>query len=255
MGSAHLGGLPHSDGGLPHPDKVHFVYRGRTPIVALYFDERVSNMNEIVQLSNFFPFLYDLRTAERLLFNLNEPVDFSNSEVFFEKLSGLVSKSSGMDSGAFRTITADGELRCLFTWKQGEVVERDLHANWNCLLADYPFFQRCIEKGEVVSCRHLPTEYPEFAKRPEQQGILSFCAVPVQVGQKTEGVLTVAQRHEYEFSEIEEQGFKSIANSVGVAISNYRNFHQARHEAHMREGRSRAPLRLSKLHKVSDMKL
>lgn len=215
-------------------DNLHLLKRGETPVCALLFTRRVENADVILQLASYFVLLYDLRTNERMLYNLNEPLDFLHQDLFYEKLADLVCKSTGMDSGAYRSLQ-DGELRCQFTWQNGKVIDRALMDNWNLGVSDFRCFETCIANQAPVQCRNIQREHPEFSKRQEQAGIVSFCVVPVQVGQTTEGILSVAQRREYVFSETEVEGFKSIANAVGVAQANYRNFHQARHEALQRE--------------------
>jgi signal transduction histidine kinase len=215
--------------------RLRFISRGGMAIAAVLFTGGSEEEEKILQLATYLPFIYEQRISERILFNLHEPVDFSDKDLFYEKLSELVCRASGTDSGAYRNLLSDGELRCLFTWRFGELVPRDEYPKWDCTAGSYEFFQRCLSSGDAVVGRNLSREFPDFAQRPEQQDIVSFCATPVLVGAKVDGVLTVAQRHEYIFSDSEIEGFKSIANAVGVAISNFKNFHLARHEARQRE--------------------
>jgi signal transduction histidine kinase len=64
-------------------------------------------------------------------------------------------------------------------------------------------------------------------ERSELEKVQSFVAIPVRVGTGIFGVLSFAASCEYEYSPVEWRGFESIANGIGVAITNYRHFNDA----------------------------
>ena len=61
-----------------------------------------------------------------------------------------------------------------------------------------------------------------FSSRPEQVGVRSCVICPVLVGNEVFGALSFAHSIPYRYSELEINGFLNIANSVGVAIHNFR---------------------------------
>ncbi len=170
--------------------------------------------------------VYEDAFSFQLLESLQDPLDFTQSErQFFHKIADLIADSSGMEFVALRE--ADKEtLRCIALAGFDDAPPDD-YTQWDLEpVAAYPAFARALD-GETDPVHSIDTpEHAALRELPWCTDVKSFVAIPVLVGRKTFGVLSVGARCEYEYTPIELRGFESIANGVGVSISNYRATHQ-----------------------------
>lgn len=209
------------------------VLRGRTCIGLIDLDSpnmeafSPESVGSVETLANLLIPIYERRFALNLLSTLQEPVDFRvGHNEFFSAIGVLVALASGMEYAALREATEDGDLRCIAAWGFGEEMDLD---RWNLTeLDDYPPFARALHDQETVPVSSMDApELNKLRERPEIAGVRSFVATPIKVASEVFGVLSVGTSCEYDFAPMETSGFESIANGVGVAITNYRNFHEA----------------------------
>ncbi|HEY5942409.1 MAG TPA: GAF domain-containing sensor histidine kinase [Solirubrobacterales bacterium] len=171
--------------------------------------------------------VFHRRFASDLLDWLQMPLDFTRSEPEFLKQVGeLIGASTGMEFSAIRELEEDGSLTCLGFWSHGEESQSsrfDIQEPHKL-----PPFRQAIE-SETAAVADIADE-PEmkvFLKEAGMSSVRSFVAIPVRVGPSLFGVLSVAARCPFDYTDIELAGFESIANGLGVALRNFRSFHEA----------------------------
>lgn len=197
------------------------AYRGEQ-VVAIVFCEGDIDLSMILEEHlAAIPFVYNRRNTERLVNSLNSPVPYhAEPREFFSALCDVARSSSGTEFGAYRTINGS-RLQCLFNWGF-----KELSSNPEGLTVDsdeIATLKKAIETGKVQYVQNIHTTYPQISQRfPYQEPVMSFCAVPVLVGEKAHGVISFATSFEYDFSPIERQALLCIANAVGVSINNFR---------------------------------
>lgn len=171
--------------------------------------------------------VFHRRFTSDLLGSLQMPLNFTLPEhEFYVQVGELIGFSAGMEFSAIRELEEDGSLTCLGFWSHGR---EDKSSRFNIKdPSTLPPFRLAIE-GETAPVSDV-AEVPEMEAFLQEAGLTavrSFVAIPVWVGPDLFGVLSVAARCPFEYTDIELAGFESIANGLGVAIRNYRSFHQA----------------------------
>jgi signal transduction histidine kinase len=159
-----------------------------------------------------------------LLGQLHTPVDYHQGfDEFLDTLMLLVASASQMPLIALRELRED-DLHCLREYGFAAHTEEDLHLS---PMSASPLFQRAVSTRSIVATDKTDADVVAFLTRFENEHIRSFIIVPVLVGTGVFGTLSFAVRCEHEYTALERQGLSVIANAVGVAISNYRNFQAA----------------------------
>lgn len=189
---------------------------------------------KIQHYCNYIPFIYNRRVANRVLQNLHEPVDFEDQKQFFSDLCEIAQKCSGMEFGAFRRLEGK-RLKCVFAWTIDGIVDESGIDKRSCEINDNKYFYDAIKSHELQICDDLQKKLPEFSQTVGQDSVVTFCAIPVVVGEKCIGIFSIAQKVKYDFSWAERQGFSTIANAIGVSISNFDNYHQSMSIARQKE--------------------
>jgi signal transduction histidine kinase len=219
--------------GTPRHDEGTVIYACRkgSCIGAIRLDGPVphaidANIREdLVATADLLVAIYEERFALDLLAAIQEPIDFTqSSEEFFRDIALLIAQSSGMEFAALRE--HDGNrLRCIALYGFDDLeFERSA---WDLSpIEDFPPFRDALE-GATVAIRNANSRQDSslaaVQAQPWSMAIGSFVAVPVHVGTTTFGVLSVASRSRFDYAPLELRGFESIANGVGVAITNFRN--------------------------------
>ncbi len=182
-------------------------------------------------LSAAFVWLYEQRFAWRLLGELQKPIPYEGDEYWFlADLLNVIRLSSGMAYAAVREHTADDSLRCLAVRGfeedagDGALSEKLTFKN---IKEKYPAFAEAIETGEVISELDMRLPRNQFLRdHLALKDVQSYIVAPIKVGSETLGTLSLATKAKYPFTPFELQGFESIANGVGIAITNFRNHHE-----------------------------
>jgi len=171
--------------------------------------------------------VFHRRFASDLLDWLQMPLDFTRSEPeFLKQIGELIGASTGMEFSAIRELEDDRSLTCLGFWSHGEESQSSRFDIQDPL--KLPPFKQAIE-GTTAAVPDIADE-PEmkiFLKEAGMSSVRSFVAIPVRVGRDLFGVLSVAARCPFDYTDIELAGFESIANGLGVALRNFRSFHEA----------------------------
>jgi putative methionine-R-sulfoxide reductase with GAF domain/nitrogen-specific signal transduction histidine kinase len=169
--------------------------------------------------------LCELEDVLSLLKALPTPVDYQQPfDQFLDDMITLVATASGLPLIALRELR-DDTLYCLKSYGFETLKEDDLHISpYN----DYPTFRQAIETRTTkvehrVDKEHVRRQLDDL----KVLNVKSFVVVPVCVGKDLFGTLSFAVKCEHEYTALEQSGLETIANAVGVAIANYRNFHLA----------------------------
>jgi signal transduction histidine kinase len=153
---------------------------------------------------------------------LQQPVDFYQPfHSFLDDQILLSSDASGMPFIALREYDCETDtLECLalYGWGDSEKHSFSLHP-----VSEYPTFKHVVETGEAKIEADINKSYLDNFHRIADK-VQSFAVVPVKVGTAIFGTLSFGCSCQYEYSPLEVAGFESIANGIGLAITNYRNF-------------------------------
>lgn len=166
------------------------------------------------------------RTLE-FLQAVQQPLDFHKPfESFLDDIIQLVAEASEMPYIALREQTDQDTLECLAYYGfPSNVTKSDLDLR---PIASFPTFQRVLATGKSsiepsIDRSHLQT----IRELPATASVRSFVVTPVKVANGVFGTLSFATTFPYEYSPIEIASFESIANGIGVAITNRRHFQNA----------------------------
>lgn len=181
-------------------------------------------------LSAVFVWLYEQRFVWRLLGELQKPIPYDRDEKWFlSDLLSVIRLSSGMAYAAVREHTADDTLRCLAVRGFEEDTADDTFSDkltFRDIKGRYPAFAEAMETGKVVPEIDMRLPRNQFLQgHPALRDVQSYIVAPIKVGSETLGTLSLATKAKYPFTPFELQGFESIANGVGIAITNFRNHH------------------------------
>jgi signal transduction histidine kinase len=235
--SQRIGALGHflaaaedSDGVVRDPVEGIAVYafRGESCVGVLRLDgPALGDIGEamradLLALANLLGLVYENEFAYNLLSELQRPLDFDKPDrEFFALIADLIKASSRMEFVALRE-HVDGQLRCIALAGFGE---KPNLREWDYEEIDlYEDFAIALSKKKTVAVKALdPKRHAALTAQPWSKNVRSFVAIPVKVGNEVFGVLSVAARCEYDYSQVELRGFESIANAVGVSITNFRS--------------------------------
>jgi signal transduction histidine kinase len=210
---------------------VHPVVRDGTVVVLLDIEGSqpldVAALGVAAELLNqVFIKIYERRSTLRLLYELQQPVAPNHDRaLFYGELATLISKASGMEFVAIREHNkTDDRLVCVAATglgvERGEFSKLDLSE-----LGQVTSFRAALLGQTVAEPTTIAAHLAWMREMPHLKDVRCFVALPIIVGDDTIGVLSVAARCTYAFSRMELRGFETIANSIGVAIANFKNLH------------------------------
>ncbi len=176
---------------------------------------------ELSNLAKLLVLLFNRKFSADMFGAASRPVDFFQDErSFYADLKDLTKNASQMPAGALRLNQA-GSLKTLFFWNNWldtSFQASDLDIDDPAI---FPAIERCLNRGEQVALSEKDFDCP-YMQRPTQDGVESAVLTPVNVGTETIGVLSFALPVVYDFTDIEKKAVLSLANSVGVSLSNFR---------------------------------
>jgi signal transduction histidine kinase len=216
--------------GAPADGTAAFALRGSSCIgaVVLYgaphdaLDEELRR--ELVDTAGLLVPIFEDQFAYNLLTTLQDPLDFMQpEEQFLADIGLLVALSTGMEFAAVWEAVDEG-LRCIAIWGLGEGEED--RRRWD--LDDrraVPMAQAALD-GATFVCTGDGSGDDEPALRVRGfEQVTSYVLTPIKVGSEGFGLLGVGARCAFHYAPLELRGFESVANTVGVAIRNFRSSH------------------------------
>jgi signal transduction histidine kinase len=159
-----------------------------------------------------------------LLEKLQRPIKFDQPENdFLDALMLLIAEASRMPIITLRELRED-TLYCRRSFGLGGKDDEEMHLS---PFERFPMFARAVSDRTVVVERDMAK--PEVRQLLEHlhqvdQSIQSICVVPILTGERVFGTLSFAVKCAHDYTNIEVNGLRTIANAVGVSYVNYRNF-------------------------------
>jgi signal transduction histidine kinase len=199
-------------------------FRGLFECGGIVVHSRVENNKKIYDdIAKLIVILYNRKFAIDMFLNSSKPIDFLQDEDrFYSDLRDLARSSSQMPAGALR-LKESSFLRTLFCWNDWNNWEENIAVTSDWDITDesiFPSIKECIDRKKVVVLSQNDLYFSYF-QRPMQVGVKSAIFCPIVVGKEIMGTLSFALPINYSFSEIEKLGFLNLANSIGVAITNF----------------------------------
>lgn len=180
---------------------------------------------EVDALSSALVVSLSARSVDHLLSAIQQPIEFRvPPPTFYQDTIDLAALAVEMEMAALRELSGD-ELLCTALSGFGSTEK----SSFDLDLCDVPLFETVVRDKQPQfepSLRTAPVERVGVLKSREPlEAVEAFIVVPVLVGYEVFGVLSFASRISTTFSELDIGAFLSVANAVGVSISNYRSFH------------------------------
>lgn len=195
-------------------------------IVALTFsdDKHPSLMkpDQYVDTAQAFHNPYLFRFVVLLMTNLKEPIGFEDTTPtnFYDSIVNTVANAAGVGMVALRRQTDSGVLEYL----AGIGFQDHGIPSMSFTPGAIPQpFTDAIQTQRVQYVKNA-NSVPEMRDRKLFSSVKSFVVVPIRVGAEVLGTLSFATPITYTFSELELLGLETIANGVGVALTNFHNY-------------------------------
>ena len=138
----------------------------------------------------------------------------------------LIAAASKMPIIVLRELI-DETLVCLAKYGLDERDPEELHLS---PIGDFPAYERAVIHEQVVVIDDMEGDEARHVLQTlklEDRNVRSICIVPVLVGSAIWGTLSFAVQCDHDYTRLERNGLKAVANAVGVAFSNYHNLRQA----------------------------
>jgi signal transduction histidine kinase len=171
--------------------------------------------------------LYEKDDTLELFKALQEPVDFHlPTESFYEALMELVARASQMPFIVLSEFSDGKELTCI---AQSGFPDQSLDSlSLSPIEAYTPFCDTMLEGVTHIERSMQAPHLAALRTLPSLAQVRSFVVCPVKAGTETFGTLSFAAACEYNYTQLETNGFETIANAVGVAIKNHRHYQSQR---------------------------
>ncbi len=185
----------------------------------------IDKINNVIAL---LVIVYERRYINNLLKKIQEPINFEaiGRHDFFKNILNIIKVASGMQLIALRELTTEKNLECLALSGFGDVKLSDFNYNQDNMPTT--FLEVVIDEKTVTVPNAKGLKW--ISENPLLKDVHSFVAIPIRVGNTIFGVLSFATTTYYDFSYTEKLSLESIANSIGVSITNYRNFNKSKED-------------------------
>lgn len=172
--------------------------------------------------------------------HIQRPVDFTNQDTYFRDTAKLLSDSLSMEMVAIRQINLADNLDCRaffhYPDRYGDRVDFDGHN------MPPPFRELIDETKRIISERgvELPTvkfekvdsndavRYGFLFKDDHLNTVKAFAIFPVIFGDEFFGVVSCSTTAPFIFTSLEKNAIHTAMQLIGVAISNFLKFHDAK---------------------------
>jgi hypothetical protein len=185
-------------------------------------------VSQVKTISSVIVSLLEKRASLTLYKSLQQPIDFTQTfNDYIDDLLLLITDASGMPYIVCRELVDGVRLRCIgqFGFSEIDLASLDLEPH-----TDYRSFTEAMNTRKTIVEPTMDAPYlANLRERKELWKIRSFVVTPiiVGIGKDCFGTLSFGCECSYNYSLMEKAGFETIANAIGVAITNFRNFHLA----------------------------
>lgn len=211
---------------------IFFISRKKSCIgfIELY-KRKIENIShedvkKFENISTLLLVVYERKFINNMLRKIQKPINFEaiGHEEFFENIINTIKIASGMQLIAVREFTNEYDFKCLAVSGFGDVNISDFNFNINEIPEE---FLEVIIDNKTVNVPNA-SEIEWIKNSNLLNDVQSFIAIPIRVGGTVFGVLSFATKLFYFFSNTEILALESIANGIGVSITNYRNFNNSK---------------------------
>lgn len=175
--------------------------------------------------------------------NIRRPIDFTNQETYFRETARLLSDTLSMQIVAIRQINLLNNLECRAFFSYSEKFDDMLEFEWGNMPP--PFVEVITETRRLLEAHSAEQLSVKFEivdpDNTERYGFLfndqhlskvkAFAVFPIVFGNEFFGVASCATTVPFLFSELEKTTIETAMQIIGVAMSNFSMFHEARRMA------------------------
>ena len=175
---------------------------------------------------------------------IRKPVDFTKTDTYYEETARLLSEALGMPMVAIRRLNADGDLEelCFFDHEGRPISNQGFSAK----NMPPPFLDVFNDTEDRIKKDDLGNIHPEYhcdidlsdpkyeflTRNRLLRQVKTFVIFPVVYGHDLFGMMSCASRCRYVFSDFQKHAVSGLMQIIGVAISNFLRYHEAR-ELHL----------------------
>jgi len=205
------------------------IVRNRVPLAIIDLDSDrqdhfTSEHEEVVSVAALIALLVaEKEDVVNLLKVLQAPVDYQQPwEQFLDEMMLMVAAASRMPIVVLRELTEES-LYCLKQYGLDRTAD-DLHLS---PVSDYEVFEKVVQERHLIALGPKDISHAEHLRKLDLKAVRSAIILPVLVGQDVFGTLSFATLCTHDYTPLQQQALQAVANAVGIAIANHRNFHNA----------------------------
>jgi signal transduction histidine kinase len=171
---------------------------------------------------------------------IQRPVDFINQDTYFRDTAKLLSDSLGMEMVAIRQINSADNLDCRAFFRYPDRFEEKVDFDGDSM--PMPFRELIVETRKLLSEHRLEIPSVKFEtvvlSDVERYGFLfednhlntvkAFAIFPIIFGDEFFGVASCSTTAPFRFSSLEKNAIHTAMQLIGVALSNFINFHETK---------------------------
>lgn len=177
-------------------------------------------LNEIEEKCSLINNVLNNLYLSNLLKNINQPINFQqNKDEYFENVLKQISLASRLS---------------LIVLRQYDEENQTLEVTGQIGFGETPpfdFSKKIPEIFQIVISTARTHQTPlgeNFSDYPEliNLGLKQIVMIPIVIGNKIWGILSLATQLSYYFNSVEILGLETVAHGIGVSVSNFNNYHK-----------------------------
>jgi signal transduction histidine kinase len=216
--------------------------RGELIIGFLEWDAPIASMDSKNRdvISAVIEEIYRRRYIDNFLRNIQKTIDFTNQDTYFRETAKLLSNSLNMEMVAIRQINSHDYLNCRAFFHYPDQIRervdfdganlplpfREMISETKLLISENRTEQHVV-KFEIVDPKNLD-RYGFLLKDNSLKNVKAFAIFPIVFDDEFFGVVSCSTTAPFNFSSIERVAVETAMQLIGVAISNFLKFHEAK---------------------------